>query len=199
MNYNPNDKANVRQSMLVAMNELNGYNATVRLLNNQLKTNPSASANINADKAYLKHKCAASGKQKIKNPPPEIKEEPQIENPMIPPPKKLKKINPVIENEIIPTAQVESEEKPSKIKSKRIGTKEQVYFGEAEKTSGGLKKEDLIINKQNKIISKKKSEYGQKFAAERLKKYQADKKLNAAAPPELKGNEEEVPEEPIEE
>src|SRR6476661_5387320 len=59
MNYNPNDKDSVRQAMLAAMVEIKGYNSTVRQLTSQLKLNPNASAIINADKAFLKHKCSA--------------------------------------------------------------------------------------------------------------------------------------------
>lgn len=57
-----------------------------------------------------------------------------------------------------------------KIKSK--GSKEEVFNGEALQTAGGLRKGDLIQNKKGKIVSKKKSEYGNK-AVENLKKFKA--------------------------
>lgn len=44
------------------------------------------------------------------------------------------------------------------IKLKNIGSKDEVYHGSANKTSGGLHKEDLIMNVKGKIVSKKKSE-----------------------------------------
>jgi hypothetical protein len=170
MNYNPCDKENVRQAILAAMYQLNGYNATVRQLNQQLKANPAQAESINADKAYLKHKYSAKGPKSIP------------ENLPIASPNKEQKEPPVINEAppaIVPPSNNNnnSSNQPSK-KSKKIGTKEQVYFGEAEKTSGGLTKDDLILNKQNKVISKKKSEYGKQFAAERLKQYQANKKAN---------------------
>jgi hypothetical protein len=44
-----------------------------------------------------------------------------------------------------------------KIYSKLCGTREDVWYGNAYKTSGGLIKNDLIVNSNGKIISKKKS------------------------------------------
>jgi hypothetical protein len=41
-----------------------------------------------------------------------------------------------------------------------FGSKIQVWHGNATKTKGGLKKEDLMENKQGKIVSKKKHEMG---------------------------------------
>ena len=44
---------------------------------------------------------------------------------------------------------------------KKTGTRLQVMRGTAKKTSGGLRKKDLIYNKRGKIVSKKKSiQYG---------------------------------------
>jgi len=40
---------------------------------------------------------------------------------------------------------------------KRIGTREEVFRGVAEKTSGGMRKQDIMI-KNNKFISRKKSD-----------------------------------------
>lgn len=42
------------------------------------------------------------------------------------------------------------------------GTRAQVWHGTAEKTSGGLSKNDLIKNKHGYIVSKNKSEYMKK-------------------------------------
>ena len=38
-------------------------------------------------------------------------------------------------------------------KTLKVGSRRQVYNGSAEKTSGGLKKEDLIKNKHGRIVS----------------------------------------------
>src|ERR1044071_136188 len=43
---------------------------------------------------------------------------------------------------------------------KKKGTKQEVFNGIAEKTNGGLKKEDLILNKRGSIVSKKRSQQG---------------------------------------
>ena len=40
---------------------------------------------------------------------------------------------------------------------KKIGTREEVMNGSSKKTSGGLYKKDLIVNKQGKIVSKRVS------------------------------------------
>jgi hypothetical protein len=186
MNYNPNDKDNVRQAVLSAMFEVSGYNATIRQLNQQLKQNPNAAANINADKAFMKHKFSAK------------KLEPAKVVPKAEPAKVEAKVE---EKQPEPIAPASLPPAPAPLKkNKRIGTKEQVYFGEAEKTSGGLTKNDLILNaKSGKVISKKKSEYGQKYAAERLKNYQANKKANAAQQQAAANPEPAAPEEEPEE
>jgi len=36
-----------------------------------------------------------------------------------------------------------------------IGSKADVYFGKATRTSGGLKREDLMMNQRNRVISRK--------------------------------------------
>lgn len=41
--------------------------------------------------------------------------------------------------------------------SQRVGSKRQVFNGSAEKTSGGLKQNDLMLNKWGRIVSKKQS------------------------------------------
>ena len=45
---------------------------------------------------------------------------------------------------------------------KKKGSKQEVYDGLALCTPGGLKKEDLLMNSKNKIVSKKRSEQGKK-------------------------------------
>ncbi len=52
----------------------------------------------------------------------------------------------------------------------RTGSKAQVWHGNAQKTSGGLTKEDLMKNKAGRIVSKKKHELGKlAFARNNLK------------------------------
>lgn len=64
---------------------------------------------------------------------------------------------------------------PSLPKSfKKVGTKEEVFNGQADHTSGGLRSGDLIQNKKGKIVSKKKSELGAKNS-EKLKSYRHKK------------------------
>lgn len=41
-------------------------------------------------------------------------------------------------------------------KTLRVGSRRQVFNGSAEKTHGGLKKDDLIKNKHGRIVSAKK-------------------------------------------
>jgi hypothetical protein len=43
-----------------------------------------------------------------------------------------------------------------------IGSRAKVWHGTAKRTSGGLKKNDLMINKHGRIVSKKKSESAKK-------------------------------------
>lgn len=51
-----------------------------------------------------------------------------------------------------------------------VGTKLQVFRGNAAHTSGGLKKDDLMKNKRGKIVSKKRHELGKiAFAKNGLK------------------------------
>ena len=42
-------------------------------------------------------------------------------------------------------------------KTQKVGSRAKVMHGGAEKTVGGLKKEDLMYNKSGRIVSKKKS------------------------------------------
>ncbi len=41
---------------------------------------------------------------------------------------------------------------------KRFGTRQEVWEGECTMTRGGLTKDDLILSKSNRLVSKKKSE-----------------------------------------
>jgi hypothetical protein len=45
-------------------------------------------------------------------------------------------------------------------KSKIIGSRRQVWHGTMQKTSGGLTKQDLMLNKRGRIVSKKKHAFG---------------------------------------
>jgi hypothetical protein len=45
-------------------------------------------------------------------------------------------------------------------KSKIIGSRRQVWHGSMQKTSGGLTKGDLMLNKRGRIVSKKKHAFG---------------------------------------
>ena len=45
-------------------------------------------------------------------------------------------------------------------KSKIIGSRRQVWHGSMQKTSGGLTKNDLMLNKRGRIVSKKKHAFG---------------------------------------
>ena len=55
------------------------------------------------------------------------------------------------------------------------GTRQEVWAGEADKTRGGLSKEDLMLNKRNKLVSKKRSALAQNNV-ERLREYQYKKR-----------------------
>ena len=66
---------------------------------------------------------------------------------------------------------------------KTIGTKKEVWSGQAKHTAGKLTKADLMRNKSGKIISKKKYAQGQKaFRNNQLKPKTAEefRKINAA-------------------
>jgi hypothetical protein len=43
-------------------------------------------------------------------------------------------------------------------KTQRVGSRAKVMHGGAEKTTGGLTKEDLMYNKVGRIVSKKKNQ-----------------------------------------
>ena len=53
---------------------------------------------------------------------------------------------------------------------KKVGTRLQVYRGKAERTSGGLRKNDLKLNAKKKIVSVKKSNWA-KGGANPLKSF----------------------------
>ena len=55
------------------------------------------------------------------------------------------------------------------------GNKREVWKGSAMKTASGLTKSDLVLNKRNKVVSKKQHERG-KQNSERLRKHQFKKK-----------------------
>jgi hypothetical protein len=46
--------------------------------------------------------------------------------------------------------------------SKNVGSRAEVWHGNAKKTSGGLFKTDLLQNKHGRIVSKKRSELAKK-------------------------------------
>jgi len=43
---------------------------------------------------------------------------------------------------------------------RKRGTKDEVYYGEAMKTHGGLRQEDLMLNKRGKVVSIKQHNNG---------------------------------------
>lgn len=45
------------------------------------------------------------------------------------------------------------------------GSRRQVWYGSAKKTSGGLRREDLVQKPDGRIVSRKKSEQGKKLFA----------------------------------
>lgn len=63
-------------------------------------------------------------------------------------------------------------------KTKTIGSRVQVMNGTAKKTSGGLTKNDLMLNKWGRIVSKKRYEAAKK----RWKSVEAVFKANKAPP-----------------
>ena len=69
---------------------------------------------------------------------------------------------------------------------KKYGNRTDVFNGEAEKTRGGLTKDDLMLSKTGRIVSKRKS----LAAAENYKKYGFKKRqqedADTAAPEEPK-------------
>lgn len=68
---------------------------------------------------------------------------------------------------------------------KKKGTKQEVFDGKALCTSGGLKKDDLILNHRGNIVSKKRSEQGKKQYGN-LQKYREERKQPKAPAEDLK-------------
>lgn len=50
-----------------------------------------------------------------------------------------------------------------------VGSKAQVWHGTALKTAGGLQKSDLMMNKHDRIVSKKKHSLGKKLMKKMMK------------------------------
>jgi hypothetical protein len=46
---------------------------------------------------------------------------------------------------------------------KSVGTKKEVFDGLARKTSGGLTKDDLTLNKSGKVVSKRQQQRGKEL------------------------------------
>ena len=63
-----------------------------------------------------------------------------------------------------------------------IGSRAAVFHGNAEKTSGGLRKSDLKLNKGGEIVSKKSSALAKKSEPEALKKWRKSVKKVSAEP-----------------
>lgn len=58
--------------------------------------------------------------------------------------------------------------KTGKIYEKRIGSRVEVKRGKAYKTSGGLKTNDIIINKHGRYVSAAKHRWGRKHGSRQL-------------------------------
>merc|ERR1712060_598442 len=58
-------------------------------------------------------------------------------------------------------------------KVSKVGKKWQVFSGKKEKSTGGLKKADLVMNRNGKVVSKKMSLNGKKGYAKRIGKWHA--------------------------
>lgn len=54
-------------------------------------------------------------------------------------------------------SEIDQSPQQPEMKIKRVGTRQEVFDGQALKTSGGLIKEDLILNSKGIAVSKKKS------------------------------------------
>ncbi len=55
-------------------------------------------------------------------------------------------------------------------KTKKVGTRAEVWHGTATKTKGGLMKENLAMNAKGRIVSKRKQELGRAAFSQHLKK-----------------------------
>ena len=58
---------------------------------------------------------------------------------------------------------------------KRVGTRDEVFNGNALQTRGGIQKNGLMLNKYNKIVSKRRHLLGVSQGARQLKNYRASK------------------------
>ena len=68
------------------------------------------------------------------------------------------------------------------VKIKTVGTKSEVYNSKAKRTSGGLKKNDLMLNRHGRVVSKKQHARG-KLQAVALKNWQTHlKKFHSKNP-----------------
>ncbi len=63
-----------------------------------------------------------------------------------------------------------------------VGSRASVLHGNAEKTSGGLRKSDLKLNKRGEIVSKKSSTRAKKNEPEALKKWRKSVQKVSAEP-----------------
>jgi len=63
-----------------------------------------------------------------------------------------------------------------------IGSKAQVWHGSAVRTSGGLTKDKLMVNKRGRIVSKKKHLIGQKAFAQNNLQPRSAEELEALRP-----------------
>ena len=67
-----------------------------------------------------------------------------------------------------------------------IGSRAAVFHGNAQKTSGGLRKSDLKLNKGGEIVSKKSSALAKKKEPEALKRWRKSVK-KVSSKPKFKG------------
>ena len=68
------------------------------------------------------------------------------------------------------------------VKIKTVGTKSEVYNSKAKRTSGGLRKDDLMLNRHGRVVSKKQHARG-KLQAVALKNWQTHlKKFHSKNP-----------------
>lgn len=75
---------------------------------------------------------------------------------------------------------------PAKKRSRKVGSRKDVYDGVSERTAGGLRKEDLVCNEKGRICTKKEIERGKQLAAYmRQKKAEKQEDEAAAEEPQL--------------
>jgi len=153
-----------------------GFNKTLSKLkyllvkNNKNKSAENIIEAIKSDIQYLKQqsKNPVPPAEEIKAPQPQsevVEPEPELKVPEPQPePEPMPKKEPVAEPSKPEPEPVEAPAKEVKPKEKskacKRGSKEEVYNGLADKTSGGLCKGDLCVNDRGKIVSKKKHDLG---------------------------------------